>query len=185
MRAHTCGLLLLLALGLLTCASVGSAENEKLTVVQDESSQERIIEAYLTKVHGLVFEEKWGKEPNDLYLELPFKGDPMPKFRISVDTQPLNRDKDTNAVIERGVLINLYTGVNVPEGKQNAALAILNDFNRRKAFCSAYIDTDGEIVCSWILNILADGLPTEYVYDAVARVQNIWRAIYPVISKEL
>jgi hypothetical protein len=60
---------------------------------------------------------------------------------------------------------------------------LINDFNRRKAFCSAYIDTDGEVICSWILNVLPEvGLPTECVYDTVARLQNIWKALYPELA---
>ena len=146
---------------------------------------ERIIKAYLVDVHKLIVEEKHGKEADDLYLELPFKGDPMPKFRMTLDSQPLNRAKDTDKVIERGVLLNLYTSITVPEEKRAGALGVINDFNRRKAFCSVYIDTDGEVICSWIVNVLEQGLATEYVYDAVARLQNIWKAVYPDLSAEL
>jgi hypothetical protein len=65
-----------------------------------------------------------------LCLELPFKGDPMPKFRLT-------------------------------------------------------IDTDGEIVCSWILNILSDGLPVERVCDSVARLQNTWEVLDPLVAPNL
>lgn len=161
-------------------------DNDMLSVVQDESSMERIIKAYLVDTHKLVVDEKTSKDDaNDMYLELPFKGDPMPKFRMTVDSQPLNRDKDSNKVIERGVLLNLYTNIKVPDGKRIGALGVINDYNRRKAFCSVYIDSDGEVICSWILNVLEQGLATEYVYDAVARLQNIWKAVYPDLKAEL
>ena len=174
--------LLLLAVG-----AAAWCDDSVLTVVQDESSMEQTIERYLKDKHQLVIDEKTNSsDAGDLYLELPFKGDPMPKFRMDIDSQPLNRDKDTNKVTERGVLLNLYTDVRVPADKMGVALVVINDFNRRKAFCSAYVDTDGEVVCSWILNVLPDvGLPTEAVYDAVARVQNIWKAIYPDLTNAI
>ena len=59
--------------------------------------------------------------------------------------------------------MNLYTGVIVPTN-QRAAVWSVNDYNRRKAFCSVYIDTDGEIICSWIINVLSEGLPTEATF---------------------
>jgi hypothetical protein len=183
------GLAVLLVTWLLLLA-VGAAawcDDSMLTVVQDEGSMERVIERYLKDKHQLIIEEKTStSDPEDLYLELPFKGDPMPKFRMTIDSQSLNRNQDTGRIIERGVLLNLYTDVRVPADKRGAALVVINDFNRRKAFCSAYVDTDGEVVCSWILNVLPDvGLPTEAVYDAVARVQNIWKAIYPDLANAI
>ena len=117
-----------------------------------------------------------------MYLGLPFKGDPMPKFRLDIDTQPLNTDKETKKIIERGVLMNLYTGIYIKKDDMPKALAAVNDFNRRKAFSSVYIDTDGEVICCWILNVMKEGLATEYVYDAVARLQNIWNAFYPELN---
>jgi hypothetical protein len=169
-------------------AQVPSADSggSRLTVAQDESSQEKIIERNLVDVHKLVVDEKVSTDDkNDMYLELPFKGDPMPKFRVTIDTQSLNTDKDSGKIIERGVLLNLYTGVNVPADKRAAVLEKVNDVNRRKAFSSIYIDTDGEIVCCWILNILPDGLPVEYVYDATARIQNIWKELYKQAAPDL
>jgi hypothetical protein len=167
-------------------AVVAYCDNDMLAVVQDESSMERTIKAYLVDVHKLIVDEKISKDDaNDMYLELPFKGDPMPKFRMTIDSQSLNTDNDTKKVIERGVLFNLYTNIKVPEAKRAGALQVINDYNRRKAFCSVYIDTDGEVICSWILNVLEQGLATEYVYDTVARLQNIWKAVYPDLKAEL
>ena len=171
---------------LLAAATTARCDNDMLTVVQDESSMERIIKAYLVDTHKLIVEEKTSKDDaNDLYLDVPFKGDPMPKFRISIDSQSLNTDKDTHKIIERGVLLNLYTNIKVPAEKRTAALGVINDYNRRKAFCSAYIDNDGEVICSWILNVMEQGLATEYVYDAVVRLQNIWKAMYPDLNTAL
>lgn len=169
---------------LLFSMNAASAADDRLVVTQDENSMERVIENYLVTTHKLVINEK-GADNDDLYLELPMKGDPMPAYRISIDSQPLNRDKETDKVIERGVLINLLTTIKVPKERRAAVLEVINDFNRKKAFASIYIDTDGEIVCCWILNVLSDGLPTENVYDAVARVQNIWKVVYPEVAKVL
>jgi hypothetical protein len=184
-------LALLFVAALLTAASSAGAQTPtanttRLTVAQDESSQEKIIERNLIDVHKLTVDEKISKDTaDDMYLELPFKGDPMPKFRLTIDTQSLNTDKDTGKIIERGVLFNLYTDVRVPADKRAAVMEKMNDINRRKAFSSIYIDTDGEIVCSWILNILSDGLPVEYVYDATARIQNIWKELYKLVAPDL
>lgn len=174
------------ALAAVSAIPAVSDSDSSLTVAQDESSQEKIIARNLTTIHTLIVDEKTSKDdPNDLYLELPFKGDPMPKSRMTIDTQVLNRATDSSKVIERGVLFNLYTDVIVPADKRAAVMEKINDVNRRKAFSSIYIDTDGEIICSWILNILSDGLPVEYVFDVVARLQNIWKVAYPLVAPEM
>ncbi len=182
MRSRT--LTILLAAGLLFVAALAAwCDDSQLTVVQDESSMEQIIERYLKNTHQLVVNEKISaSDKDDMYLELPFKAGPMPAFRVAVDSQPLNRDKDTNRVIERGVLINLYTGVHIKNDDLVKAQTAINDFNRRKAFSSVYIDRDGEVICCWISNVLSQGLPTEYVYDAVVHVQNLWNALYPELK---
>ncbi len=172
----------LTASALVLAWAVGAwCDDARLTVVQDETSMERVIERYLKENHQLIIEEKT-LDSDDLYLELPFKGDPMPKFRMAIDTQPLNRGED-GEVIERGVLVNLYTDVRIPKEDFARAMEAINDWNRKKAFSSIYIDTDGEVVCCWILNVLPEGLPTEYVYDTVARLQNIWKGLYPVLME--
>lgn len=186
MIARRLALLVIAVLLIAAMAAPAHSEETRLTVVQDEGSQEKIIESYLKTAHGLTIDEKTSaSDKEDLYLELPFAGDPMPKYRMTVDTQALNTDPKTNKIIERGVLIILFTNVHVPADKRAAALDAINDINRRKAFSSVYIDTDGEIVCSWILNILDSGLSAEYVYDAVARLQNIWKVLYPALPSGL
>lgn len=181
--------LFLLAASVLLCAAMcgpARAADDRLTVVQDESSMEKIIESYLTTTHKLTITEKTSPDDkDDLYLDIAFQGDPMPKFRMAIDTQVLNRDKDSNKVIERGVGIILYTDVHVPSDKKGKILDLVNDFNRRKCFSSIYVDTDGEIICYWTLNVLDAGLPTEYVHDAIDRVQNLWKALYPIVAPEL
>jgi hypothetical protein len=179
-----------LALCVLVCSAAGIAfaqtpSNDRLTVVQDESSMERVIERYLIDVHKLIVTEKLGKG-DDLYLEVPFKSiDGVPAFKVLIDTQATNRDKSTDSVIERGVLISLNTGIRVPAGKQDAVRRLLDDLNRRKVFASFYIDTDAEIIGFWVLNVLEEGLPTTYVYDALSRVQKIWREFWPQLSPAL
>ncbi len=184
MRSQTL-VVMLAAWVLLAAAAIGGwCEDTRLTVVQDESSMERTIESYLKAKHQLVINEKTAPG-DDLYLELPFRGDPMPKFRMTIDTQPLNTDTDSKQVIERGILINLYTDVRIRKEDTATAQEAINEWNRKKAFASVYIDTDGEVICCWILNVLPEGLPTEYVYDTVARLQSIWKGLYPLLTEAI
>ncbi len=34
----------------------------------------------------------------------------------------------------------------------------------------------------WTLNVLSDGLPTEYVFDVLAREDKLWQELYPLLS---
>lgn len=162
---------------------VAVADNEMLTLTQDESKMERVIEAFLKTEHGLTSTEKTAGE-DDLYLELPMKGADIPEYRITIDTQPLNTT-DEGKVIERGVRIQAFTGITVPENKQTEVIRIINDFNRDKVFSAVYVDTDGEIIVDWTLNVMSQGLATEYVFDVVARADKLWRALWPLVNAEL
>lgn len=175
---------LFVCVGLLLVSTVGFCANDRLTVVQDESSMERAIEAYLESEHKLIVHERMF-DGDDLALVLPYEGDPMPDFWVSVDSQPLNRDEDSGKVTERGLVLNVYTSVLVPEEKFEPAIRVINDLNRRKVFASVYIDTDGEIVLSWTLNVLEQGLATEYVYDAIVRMVENWATLYKELSQAL
>ncbi len=159
------------------------AQSDRLTVVQDESSMERQIEQFLKTKHHLVINEKF-ENADDLYLDLPFNGNPMPAFHVWIDTQSLNKD-DAGRVTERGVRIQLFTGIKVPSHRLAAVLSIINDFNRRKVFSATYLDTDGEIVIDWTLNVMAPGLDCEYVYDVLARQDKLWRELYPEVAAAL
>jgi hypothetical protein len=156
------------------------ADDARLTVTQDESSMEQVIERYLTANHSLTVNEKLAAG-DDLMLELPWKGDPMPGYRMVIDTQSLNRDS-SGQVIERGVRLQVFTGVRVPEEKRSSALRVINDFNRDKVFSAVYLDNANQVMLDWTLNVLAEGLPTECVYDAVVREQKLWRELYSLLS---
>ncbi|HTX64224.1 MAG TPA: YbjN domain-containing protein [Opitutaceae bacterium] len=158
------------------------AQDDQLVVVQDESSMEQTIERYLKANHQLVITEK--HDGDDLWLELPMKGGPMPGYRITIDTQSLNKDP-SGRVLERGVRLQALTGIKVPEARRGAVLRLLNDFNRDKVFSAVYLDNDEEIVLDWTLNVLAPGLATEYVYDAVYREDKLWRELYPLVMAAL
>ncbi len=160
------------------------ASGDNLVVVQDESSMERLIENNLATVHNLTVNEKFATA-DDLYLQVPMKGDPMPAYHFTIDTQVANRDDTTHLVTERAVLVELNTGIKVPAEHRAAVLEVLNNLNRGKIFASAYIDTDTEIVFGWNLNVMADGLPIEYVFDAVAREDKLWRGSYADVMKAL
>ncbi|MHB9024377.1 MAG: hypothetical protein ACYC7E_09410 [Armatimonadota bacterium] len=158
--------------------------DERLVVTQDEGSMERVIKNNLTTVHKLTVNEKtW--EKNDLYLELPFTGKTMPAYDIVIDTQALNTATKTKEILERGIQIDLNTSVTVPKEQRSAVMAIINELTEQMCFASIYIDTDGEIICAWTLNVLQESLPTEYVYDAVVRVQQNWEKLYPLVAKQL
>jgi hypothetical protein len=147
---------------------------------------EKVIESYLKAKHDLVVDEKFqGDNNDDLYLDIPFKAENgVPKFEFFVDTQPTNHD-DHDKVLERGVLLSLETGVTVPDDKRAEVLELLNTWNRTKNFSSTYLNKDGEIVCDWCLNVMKEGLATEYVFDGIVRVQNNWRKLWPEVSKTL
>jgi Putative bacterial sensory transduction regulator len=158
------------------------AQDNRLVVVQDESSMEQTIERYLKANHQLIINEK--RDGDDLWLDLPMKGDPMPAYHITIDTQSLNKDA-AGKILERGVRIQALTGVKVPEARRGAVLRVLNDFNRDKVFAAVYVDNDDELMLDWTLNVMADGLATEYVYDAVSREEKLWRELYPLVMAAL
>jgi hypothetical protein len=158
------------------------AQDTQLTVVQDESSMEKLIGQFLRTTHQLVVNEK--SNGDDLWLDLPMKGEPMPAYRITIDTQSLNKDK-SGRITERGVRIQALTGIKVPEARRGAVLRVLNDFNRDKVFAAVYVDNDDEIMLDWTLNVMAPGLDAEYVYDAVYREDKLWRELYPLVSAAL
>lgn len=155
-------------------------EQTQLTVTQDESSMERIIESCLKTRHNLTVNEKFLK-PDDLYLELPFKGGPMPKYRYTLDTQTLNKD-DAGKTTERGIRVTLFTSLKIMPAHYYDALRIINDFNRRKVFSAVYVDTDNEVILDWTLNVMAEGLDPEYTFDVLARLDKLWRGLYPEVS---
>jgi hypothetical protein len=163
-------------------AAPARAQDDQLTVVQDESSMEQTIERYLKATYQMTVSEK--VKGDDLWLELPMKGDPAPSYRLLIDTQALNKDR-SGRVIERGVRIQALTGIKVPETRRTAVLRVLNNFNRDKVFAAVYVDTDGEVMLDWTLNVMAPGLHTEYVYDVIVRENKLWRELYPLVSAAL
>jgi hypothetical protein len=165
-------------------AGAGQAAQDRLTVTQDESSMERVIQSYLIARHKLIVSEKAGNA-DDLYLELPFKEDPVPAFRMMIDTLKTNHDSASNKTIERAVVLTVFSNIKVPQDRRVAVLNILNDFNADNIFSGFYIASDGEIVCCWAVNVMAEGMPTEYVYDAVHRVVVNWRGLYPATAMAL
>jgi hypothetical protein len=164
-------------------AGVGRADEVTLVVTQDENAMQRVIEQNLTQVHKLTVNEQWTQQKH-LWLDLPRTSDPLPAYRSSIDTQWLKQD-DAGKVTEQGVRVLLYTNVKVPANKQPALLRIINDFNRDKVFSSAYLDTDGEIVFDWTLEVGAKGLPIEYVFDVLSREDTLWRELWPLVSAAL
>ncbi len=184
MRLHTFALALGLVALLAAPVVTSYAANDQLVVTQDESSMEAVIGAYLREAHKLVINDKMG-ENNDAFLEVPYEGKAWPAFRVLIDTDWLSKDKDTGKITARGVLLHLHADVKVPDDKRAAVLEILNDYNRKKIFCSVYINTDGEVRLDWVLNVQAAGLPTEYVYDTLTRLVDLWTGLYPTLADAL
>ena len=184
MRLH----LLALALGLVAVlaapAVTSYAANDQLVVTQDESSMEAVIGAYFRDAHKLIINDKMG-DNNDAYLEIPYEAKAWPAFRVLIDTDWLSKDKTSGKITSRGVLVHLHSAVTVPDAKRAAVLEVLNDYNRKKVFCSAYINTDGEIRLDWVLNVQAAGLPTEYVFDTLTRLVDLWTELYPTVADAL
>jgi Putative bacterial sensory transduction regulator len=120
---------------------------------------------------------------DDLYLEMVMKGNPMPQYKYLIDTQVLNNEGDK--IIERGIRLQLFTQVKVSAAERDPVIRIIDDFNRRKVFSAAYIDTDGEIVVDWTLNILPCGLDMEYVWDALVREDKLWHELYSELAPTL
>lgn len=178
MKAVLLGLLVVAA-----CWSAASAADDTLTVTQDESSMERAIERYLKNTYAAPVEAKELAE-GDVALIVPMEGKGGPDFGVVVDTQASNRAED-GKVLERVVSVQVYTGVKVPDERRGAVLEALNRFLAGMWFASIYIDEDKELSCQWCVNVMKEGLPTEYVADAIIRVADSWRKFRPEAEKAL
>ncbi len=153
------------------------AAGDNLVVTQDESSMERLIESNLITMHKLTVNEKFASA-DDLYLDLPMKGDAMPAYHITIDTEASHHNDLTHLITARAILLELHTNMKVPPQHRAAVLELLNNLNREKVFASAYIDSNTEIIFGWNLDVMSDGLPIEYVSDAVTQEDKLWKANY-------
>jgi len=168
---------------MLGMAASARADGNMLTVTQDESSMERVIEQYLKDAHQITLTEKT-LENNDLVLIDEEKGDPMPGYRIMIDTESVAKPAD-GKVTERAVTVQLYTGVKVPADKRADVLQAINEFTSKNWFFAAYVDQDDEIALQWSVNVMSQGLHAEYVYDGLVRVNKNWQNLWPSVAKAL
>jgi len=162
---------------------VGRAAPTILTPTPDESSMERVIEQYLKDAHQLTAREEV-LEDNDLVLTYKMEGDAVPDFTITVDTQAVNK-ADDGTVRERAVTALVYTGVKVPDAKAAAVLEVMSGFARDNWFFSGYIDEDREVAVQWNVNVMAQGLDAEYVFDMLARLYKTWEKLSPLVAAAL
>ena len=179
-RFYGCSWLLVIALLPVAVFAV----DERLTVTQDAKSMEQTIARYLTATHNRVVGEKSRpNNTNDVYLSIIIRGDSdaMPNYQFIIDTYPSYTAND-GKVLARAIKIDLFTNVMVPPDKRDAALRILNDFTRKSWFCATFIDVNGDLVLTWTLDVLADGLPTESVHDMLFRLQSLWRELAPKLA---
>ncbi|MBU0609720.1 MAG: YbjN domain-containing protein [Armatimonadetes bacterium] len=144
---------------------------------------ERVIKQYLKDAHQLTAQEEV-LEDNDLVLLYKFTGGAIPGFTITVDTQAVNEDDD-GTVRERAVTAQIFTGVKVPDEKTAAVLEVMSRFARDSWFFSGYIDEDSEVALQWNVNVMAQGLHTEYVYDMLARLCKTWEKLSPLLATAL
>ncbi|MCE5240558.1 YbjN domain-containing protein [bacterium] len=159
------------------------ADGDVLTVTQDESSMERVIEQYLKEAHQLTAREKV-LENDDLVLVYDMKGDPAPNYAITVDTQSVHKT-ESGRVVERAVTAQVFTGIKVPAEKSAAVMKAINEASRDSWFFAGYIDDDGEVVIQWNVNVMSQGLHAEYVFDMVARMDKSWAKLWPMITAAL
>lgn len=166
----------------------GPAQPAMLYVVQDESSLEHQIGDYLRSKGLKVLYRSASPNGNgngatatdDGLLLLFSLGNKMPDFSVLIDTQPSASDpKRPGVATERAVTIRLYTGTYVRPAQRNEALDLLCARHRRVWAGTYWVDTDGELVCSWVLNITSAGLPVENVVDAVVRIVSNWEDFFP------
>ena len=175
--------LMLCALFVVLWVPLARAGDDVLTVTQDESSMESVIEGYLKANYDVTIEEKKITE-GDLALLVTMEGKGGPDFKVVVDTQPSNKDAD-GKVLERVIAVQVYTGVKVPDDKRAAVLEAINKFQAGTWFSSIYIDEDNELSAQWCVNVMKEGMPTEYVADAIIRVSETWRKFRPEAEKVL
>ena len=183
MKRGWVAILLAMTLAAMGAAAPEPSGNDRLRVTQDEASMERVIESYLTSVYKVDVQEKTA-QAGDLVLLVKMEGKGGPDFAVVVDTQCTNRDGD-GQVVERTVSVQIYTGVKVPGGKRAAVLEAVNKFQAGSWYASIYLDEDDEISCQWCVNVMKEGLPTDYVADAIVRVAESWRKFRPLAEQAL
>jgi hypothetical protein len=144
---------------------------------------ERVIEGYLKTSYKCEVEEKTVGE-GDLALVVKMEGKGGPDFTVVVDTQASAKD-DAGKATERIVMVQVFTGVKVPDERRTAVLEAVNKFQAGMWFASIYLDEDKEISCQWCVNVMKQGMPTDYVADAIVRVADTWRRFRPQAEKAL
>lgn len=171
-----------------------SREVIMLRVTQDESSTENQISEYL-RTKGLRVLQVTKSPPGqreqanpaapDGALLLLFSGPgPTPDFRFIIDTQRSGSDPArAGQVTERVVIVRLCTGTFVPSGLRRETCELLCSRHRQVWAGTYSIEADGELVCTWALNITASGLPAENVFDAVQRLELNWAEFYPTAKR--
>jgi len=171
-----------------------------LRVVQDESSLEHRIGDYLTgKGLTVLYRNQASqatsrasttrpgrsasdKAAKDEWLILLFSGEnEIPDFRVVIDTLPSAHDPSRPGLItERAVQIRLYTQTYVRPARRSEVAELLCARHRQTWAGTYCIDTDNELMCTWVLNVTSYGLPAENVFDAMVRMIRNWNEFYPL-----
>jgi len=160
------------------------ADDDRLTVTQDESSMEATIARYLKARYDVDADVKQLAE-GDQALAVNVSAKDAPDVRVVVDTQSSARTPDGSTITERTVTMMVYTGVKVPAAKRCAVLEAINHLVAGNWFSAAYLDEDDEVTLQWSVNVMKEGLPTDYVADAVIRTAQNWRKLKPEVEAAL
>jgi hypothetical protein len=168
------------------CSSLAWASDEVLSVAQDPDSMLRSIMHCLREHHQIYAPQcelratKYGPEL-DVWADKGSATGPEAVIGIATETD------EHWAVCARRVCLVLRTGCEVPSGREAAVLEVINRHQAAEYFV---LDADLEIAwpelrLQWFLYVLGDPLPTEYVWDMIARVQTAWQGLEPEVEKAI
>jgi len=163
----------------------------QLTVVQDESSMEESIAAFLKartdwKVKRLYLDEA----EEDLMLEYAFTFDAVPEIELRIDTE-VSGHVDNDTVTER--LIRVFFFHELPDtAKTPEVIVQMLAFNNMYLFNRfapdrILIDEDGDLFFATTINLPGPMVSVhgEMVYDAVVRMVDEWQEYWPKLAADV
>ncbi|MCK4873735.1 MAG: hypothetical protein KAS72_13515 [Phycisphaerales bacterium] len=161
-----------------------------LFAVDDESSTERTIAAYLKEKDDVQGSFRlFPGDEEDVYVTYSLSPDDAPTIEAMVDTTVSNRT-DAGIVIERRIYLRaahvLPDELKTAEARSRI-LELSNTYMRTKwAPGRIYIDTDGDIALETSINIPAADVPihVEMVRDHLLRMMNGWGDFYGMLDAE-
>lgn len=156
-----------------------------LQVTQTEGDMEKAIAKFMKDAHGLEFEavpDEDGK--GGLTLVIPMDSDKVPDFNSFIKSLPYQQD-DKGTITQRAIVIGFVTGMKVPDARRAAVLELMNTLNDGQDFTHLYIDKDNEVAFRWMFVVTPEGLPAEYIFNALAYMMPAWEAAQPQLAKAM